>query len=161
MARQSFPGRELALLHPMLRKAVRPRSGLLLCDASPTRSKSGITHPGANGHSEAAKRRVSLFCRHRSMARSASAFTMPKGNSFAFSIEKRTSIEFKIGADALSTTWDGKNDSGEDVPAGKYRAHGFVVGDLKVEGVGFFFNDWITTDDSSQSSASPKLGNAK
>jgi hypothetical protein len=56
--------------------------------------------------------------------------------------------EFTIGTDALSTTWDGKNDAGEDAPAGKYTAHGFVVGDLKIEGVGFFFNDWITKDDS-------------
>jgi hypothetical protein len=56
--------------------------------------------------------------------------------------------EFAIGADALSTTWNGKDDAGEIVPAGKYSAHGFVVGDLKVEGVGFFFNDFITDDDS-------------
>jgi hypothetical protein len=56
--------------------------------------------------------------------------------------------EFTIGTDALSTTWDGKNDAGEDAPAGKYSAHGFVAGDLKIEGVGFFFNDWITKDDS-------------
>jgi len=56
--------------------------------------------------------------------------------------------EFTIGTDALSTTWDGKNDAGEDAPSGKYSAHGFVVGDLKIEGVGFFFNDWITKDDS-------------
>lgn len=56
--------------------------------------------------------------------------------------------EFKIGADALSTTWDGKDDAGASVPAGKYSAHGFVIGDLKTEGVGFFFNDWITKDDS-------------
>jgi hypothetical protein len=34
------------------------------------------------------------------------------------------------------------------VPPGKYSAHGFVVGDLKIEGVGFFFNDWITAPDS-------------
>ena len=52
--------------------------------------------------------------------------------------------EFKIGADALSTTWDGKDDAGENAPAGKYSAHGFVVGDLKIEGVGFFFNDFVT-----------------
>jgi hypothetical protein len=51
--------------------------------------------------------------------------------------------EFTIGSDALSTTWDGKDDAGENVPPGKYSAHGFVVGDLKIEGVGFFFNDWI------------------
>ncbi|MFL6521567.1 MAG: hypothetical protein ACJ8NS_15215 [Chthoniobacterales bacterium] len=55
--------------------------------------------------------------------------------------------EFNIGSDSLSTTWDGKNDAGEPVPPGKYNAHGFVVGDLKVEGVGFFFNDWITSAD--------------
>jgi hypothetical protein len=55
--------------------------------------------------------------------------------------------EFKIGQDALSTTWDGKDDAGENAPPGKYSAHGFVVGDLKIEGVGFFFNDWITSAD--------------
>ena len=55
--------------------------------------------------------------------------------------------EFKIGNDALATTWDGKNDAGENLPPGKYSAHGFVVGDLKIEGVGFFFNDWITSAD--------------
>ncbi|PZR72915.1 MAG: hypothetical protein DLM73_11995, partial [Chthoniobacterales bacterium] len=56
--------------------------------------------------------------------------------------------EFNIGHDSLSTTWDGKDDKGENVPAGKYSAHGFVVGDLRIEGVGFFFNDWITSPDS-------------
>src|SRR5450755_1771230 len=55
--------------------------------------------------------------------------------------------EFNIGADALSTTWDGKNDAGENAPAGKYSARGFVVGDLNVDGVGFFFNDFVTSDD--------------
>ena len=55
--------------------------------------------------------------------------------------------EFTIGSDALSTTWDGKDDAGENVLPGKYSAHGFVVGDLKIEGVGFFFNDWIASAD--------------
>jgi hypothetical protein len=55
--------------------------------------------------------------------------------------------EFTIGSDALSTTWDGKDDAGENAPPGKYSAHGFVVGDLKIEGVGFFFNDWIASAD--------------
>src|SRR5437588_11844635 len=58
--------------------------------------------------------------------------------------------EFTIGSDALSTTWDGKDDAGENVPAGKYSAHGFVVGDLGIEGVGFFFNDFVTGDDSAR-----------
>jgi hypothetical protein len=55
--------------------------------------------------------------------------------------------EFTIGSDALTTTWDGKDDAGENVPSGKYSAHGFVVGELKIEGIGFFFNDWITSAD--------------
>src|SRR3954468_1458016 len=55
--------------------------------------------------------------------------------------------EFTIGNDALATSWDGNNGAGENVPAGKYTAHGFVVGDLKIEGVGFFFNDWISSAD--------------
>ena len=55
--------------------------------------------------------------------------------------------EFDIGSDSLSATWDGKDDAGENVPPGKYSAHGFVVGDLKIEGVGFFFNDWISSAD--------------
>jgi hypothetical protein len=44
--------------------------------------------------------------------------------------------EFAIGADALVTQWDGKNDDDEDLPAGKYRAHGYLVGLLKVEDLG-------------------------
>jgi hypothetical protein len=44
--------------------------------------------------------------------------------------------EFAIGADALVTQWDGKNDEDEDLPAGKYRAHGYLVGSLKVEDLG-------------------------
>ena len=55
--------------------------------------------------------------------------------------------QFTIGSDSLATTWDGKDDAGENVPPGKYSAHGFVVGDLKIEGVGFFFNDWISSAD--------------
>jgi hypothetical protein len=56
--------------------------------------------------------------------------------------------EFEIGQDSLSTSWDGKNDAGESVPAGKYHARGYAVGDVEVEGVGYFFNDWVTSDDS-------------
>jgi hypothetical protein len=43
--------------------------------------------------------------------------------------------DFTIGADALITTWDGKNDAGEDLAPGKYYARGYIVGDLKVESV--------------------------
>ncbi len=70
-----------------------------------------------------------------------------KGNLVRVLFREADINEFKIGNDSLSTTWDGKNDAGENVPAGKYSAHGFVVGDVKIEGVGFFFNDWITAPD--------------
>jgi hypothetical protein len=44
--------------------------------------------------------------------------------------------EFSVGADALITKWDGKDDDGQDLPAGKYRARGYVVGPLKIEYLG-------------------------
>ena len=44
--------------------------------------------------------------------------------------------EFTIGADALVTQWDGKDDDDEDLPAGKYRGHGYLVGHFKVEDIG-------------------------
>jgi hypothetical protein len=43
--------------------------------------------------------------------------------------------EFKIGADALMTQWDGKNDKGEDLAPGKYHARGYLVGSLQIESV--------------------------
>jgi hypothetical protein len=43
---------------------------------------------------------------------------------------------FTVEENSLSTTWDGKDDSGRDSPAGKYRARGYTVGKLKIEDVG-------------------------
>jgi hypothetical protein len=40
--------------------------------------------------------------------------------------------EFTIGADALSTKWDGKDDYDYDLPAGKYSARGFLVAQMKI-----------------------------
>jgi hypothetical protein len=40
--------------------------------------------------------------------------------------------EFTIGADALSTKWDGRDDYDYDLPAGKYSARGFLVGPMKI-----------------------------
>jgi len=44
--------------------------------------------------------------------------------------------EFAIGADALVTQWDGKNDEDQDLPAGKYHARGYLLGAVKVEDLG-------------------------
>jgi hypothetical protein len=42
---------------------------------------------------------------------------------------------FTIEETSLTTTWDGKNDAGEDLPPGKYHARGYLVGHLKIEEV--------------------------
>ena len=56
--------------------------------------------------------------------------------------------EFTAGHDALETVWDGNDDQGNPVPNGKYGGRGYVVGDLKVEGIDYFFNDWVTDEKS-------------
>jgi len=43
---------------------------------------------------------------------------------------------FTIDENALRTTWDGKNDAGEDLPPGKYRARGYLVAHLKLDDAG-------------------------
>ncbi len=44
--------------------------------------------------------------------------------------------EFTVEADGLETKWDGKNDDGEDLPAGKYRARGYTIGRCKIDDLG-------------------------
>jgi hypothetical protein len=44
--------------------------------------------------------------------------------------------DFTIGADALLTRWDGKDDAGQDLPAGQYHARGYLIGPLKLEDLG-------------------------
>src|SRR6478672_5641588 len=38
--------------------------------------------------------------------------------------------DFAIGADALVTRWDGKDNEHQDLPAGRYHARGYLVGAL-------------------------------
>ena len=44
--------------------------------------------------------------------------------------------DFTIGADAFVTRWDGKDDAGQDLPAGQYHARGYLIGPLKLEDLG-------------------------
>ena len=44
--------------------------------------------------------------------------------------------DFAIGADALATRWDGKDDGHQDLPPGRYHARGYLVGPLKREDLG-------------------------
>jgi hypothetical protein len=43
---------------------------------------------------------------------------------------------FTVEENSLSTTWDGKNDAGEDLSPGKYRARGYLIGKLKIDDLG-------------------------
>ena len=44
--------------------------------------------------------------------------------------------DFAIGADALATRWDGKDDGRQDLPPGRYHARGYLIGPLKREDLG-------------------------
>jgi len=44
--------------------------------------------------------------------------------------------DFAIGADALVTRWDGRDDGHQDLSSGRYHARGYVVGPLKREDLG-------------------------
>ncbi|MGE5207892.1 MAG: hypothetical protein ACM3KL_01035 [Alphaproteobacteria bacterium] len=44
--------------------------------------------------------------------------------------------QFAVGADGLVTEWDGKNDDDQDLPSGKYRARGYLIGSLKLQDLG-------------------------
>src|SRR6266404_387612 len=44
--------------------------------------------------------------------------------------------KFTVEENSLSTTWDGKDDVGENLSPGKYRARGYLVGKLKIDDAG-------------------------
>ena len=44
--------------------------------------------------------------------------------------------DFTIGADALATRWDGKDNDHQDLPAGRYHARGYLVGSLELTDLG-------------------------
>ena len=44
--------------------------------------------------------------------------------------------DFTIGADALATRWDGKDNEHQDLPSGRYHARGYMVGPLKRDELG-------------------------
>lgn len=44
--------------------------------------------------------------------------------------------DFTVGPDSLVTRWDGKDDGHQDLPSGRYRARGYLVGSLKREDLG-------------------------
>ena len=123
--------------------------GLLPLQAqeSPTPSLS----PTPSRRQRRPRRRAMFRCAspcRRWTERSASGFTTPTGKLVRVLHREDEISDFTAGHDALETEWDGNDEHGHPLPNGKYRARGFVVGDLKVEGVDYFFNDWVTDENS-------------
>jgi len=54
---------------------------------------------------------------------------------------------FAVGLNGLSTSWDGRDTAGQPVAAGSYRARGYVIGAVEVEGAAMLFNDWLGEPD--------------
>ena len=61
--------------------------------------------------------------------------------------EIATAGTFTAGLNGFHTKWDRREDAGSIVPAGKYAAHGWAVGPLKVEGVDVLGNEWADEDE--------------
>jgi hypothetical protein len=55
---------------------------------------------------------------------------------------------FRIGLNGYITQWDGRDEAGQKVPAGRYFVRGYLIGDLTVEGEAFHFNDWVSSSES-------------
>jgi hypothetical protein len=58
-----------------------------------------------------------------------------------------TTKDFVVGLNGLITWWDGKDDAGALMPAGKYFARGYAVGTVEFQGEAFHCNDWIDDGD--------------
>ena len=59
--------------------------------------------------------------------------------------------DFRVETNGYATKWDGKDDSGRRLPAGHYHVRGYRVGNIKVAGEDFLFNDWAIDE------AAPKV----
>jgi len=57
--------------------------------------------------------------------------------------------DFTIGADALVTRWDGKDDASQDLPAGRYHAREYLIGPLKLEDLGQTSHPMLDTETNS------------
>ena len=66
--------------------------------------------------------------------------------------------DFFPALNGLITFWDGKDDSGKPMPAGKYRAKGYMCGEMDFEGVAFLCNDWITDENSPHVKSITEIG---
>jgi hypothetical protein len=60
-----------------------------------------------------------------------------------------TEKDFTVGLNGFITTWDGKDDAGMQLPAGRYFVRGYAIGVIQIEGIAFHGNDWISEEENS------------
>jgi hypothetical protein len=144
MAQQSFPEPELALLLQMkIKIAILILLGAtagLFAQESPspaqTASASSEQTPSPSPVASTA-RNVQLRFVPPPMEGTISLGIFDSNDKLVRVLHRESKIDnFTIDENALKTTWDGRNDAGEDLPAGKYRARGYMVAKLKVEDAG-------------------------
>src|ERR1700738_935748 len=156
MARQSFPERELAVLHLSkmqiadFKLQIVSSTALLLVSGatavftqeSPTPSPTPMLsatpeETSSPPPSATPARNVQLRFVPPPMEGTISLGVFDSNGKLVRVLHREATIDaFKIDENSLNTTWDGKNDAGEDSPPGKYRARGYMVANLKVEDLG-------------------------
>ncbi|HWY51006.1 MAG TPA: hypothetical protein VNW72_05935 [Chthoniobacterales bacterium] len=100
--------------------------------ASPTPEQTSSTSPSAS-----TARNVPLRFVPPPMEGTISLGIFDSNDKLVRVLHRESKIDnFTIDENALKTTWDGKNDAGEDLLPGKYRARGYMVAKLKVEDLG-------------------------
>src|SRR6266700_3274553 len=164
MARQSFPEHQLALLlwrRSMTVAEIARRSQSVatmrkkinlailtsleaICFAdgqdSPSSTPAGSPTPGQTplpSPSASAVRTVQLRFVPPPMEGTISLGIFDSNDKLVRVLHSEAKIDnFTIDENALRTTWDGKNDAGEDLPPGKYRARGYMVAQSKIDNLG-------------------------
>ena len=70
----------------------------------------------------------------------------PAGKLIRILHQEAQTSDFFAALNGFITYWDGKDDTGKLMPAGKYIARGYMVGPMDFEGVAFLCNDFIGED---------------
>jgi hypothetical protein len=109
----------------------------LLAQESPTPSETQSASPLPTPTTSAAARNVPLRFVPPPMDGTISLGIWDSNNKLVRVLHREAKIDdFTVEENSLSTIWDGKNDVGEELPVGKYRARGYLVGKLKTDDLG-------------------------
>jgi hypothetical protein len=109
----------------------------LFAQESPTPTETEAASPSPTASTSVSTRNVPLRFVPPPMDGTISLGIWDSNDKLVRVLHREANIDkFVVEENSLSTTWDGKNDTGEDLPAGKYRARGYLVGKLKVDDLG-------------------------